>query len=559
MKINKLLYSFMFVAAISYTSCSDFLDIPPTNIITGEALTDADLPKLTSPLYNVVWSDFNGQFYYGLGDGRAYNLFAPYSDYIYPFHDLNESGLTGPLVSAWASFYVVIQQANNVILSIHQSTASQEVKDQYTAEARFMRGLAYWYLASLWGNAIICEDPAVIVNNPLSNTNPRKDVYDFAIRDMEFAAKYLPATVTDDGRVSKYTAFGMLSRFYLDYSGLLASNYGENPNIGTRDDTYLELAKKAAEKVIGESSFRLLANYADLFIPSKELNNNSEILFALQWIPGLTNSTGWQLTNTQQAYFAFSSQITGDDAAWGDWTRCPYDMLSEYEAGDVLRRHTTWMGWGDHYPEIDKANGGLLYERNASPSVSDAGTALNVKKGVTGSAKDYPGIVGRMNSGLNTRMLRLAEVYLNYADAILGNAASTTDATALEYFNAVRTRAGLSPKTSIAYSDLRHERRVEFCMEGRYWYDLVARAYYKQQEVINYINDQDRGNIPGFAFAAPSTITLEPDRDGTRSVNPMTKERFLLPYPQTELVKNPKLGETPVPYTFTEERITDLF
>jgi hypothetical protein len=275
----------------------------------------------------------------------------------------------------------------------------------------------------------------------------------------------------------------------------------------------------------------------------------------------LTNETGWQLTNTQQAYFAYSSEITGDDAAWGDWTRCPYDMIKEYEPADIIRRKATWMGWGDVYPEINKANGGLLYERNTSGDAG-AGTALNVKKGVTGSAKDYPGIVGRMNSGLNTRMLRLAEVYLNYADAMLGNSASTTDANALQYFNAVRTRAGLAAKASITWEDLRHERRVEFCMEGRYWYDLVARSYYKQQEVINSIDNQHRETITAFLFSTPNNLSLDPDRDDSRAVNAMTKERFLLPYPQTELVKNPKLDTEkypPVPYEFTEDRITDLF
>ena len=89
-------------------------------------------------------------------------------------------------------------------------------------------------------------------------------------------------------------------------------------------------------------------------------------------------------------------------------------------------------------------------------------------------------------------MLRLAEVYLNLAEAILGNNASTTDATALYYFNEVRKRAGLNAKTSLTYEDLRHERRMELAFEGQYWYDLVRRAYYKQQEVVNYVNNQNR-------------------------------------------------------------------
>jgi SusD family. len=544
----------MLALAIMINSCSDFLDIQPNNLITGGSLTADNLPSLTAPLYNRVWFDFNDKFYFGLGDGMSYNLYAPYSDYVYPFADLSVTGLTGPLVSAWSSLYVVVQQSNKVIKSINESSADEDIKNQYIAEARFMRGLAYWYLASLWGNVVISEDPSPLTSNPVVNSNPQKDAYEFAIRDMEFAAKYLPETVGQAGRVNRYSAFGMLSRFYLDYSGLVASGYGGNPNVGTRDAGYLDMAKKAAEKVINFSSFRLIANYPDLF--TIENNNNSESMFAFQWVPGQNSSTGYGVINTHQAYFAYSSEVTGDDAAWGDWTRCPYDMIKEYESNDIVRRKATWMGYGDHYPEINKANGGLTYERNVSGNSS---TTLNVKKGITGSARDNSAI-GRMNSALNTYILRLAEVYLNYAEAILGNNASTTDAEALKYFNEVRTRAGLPSKESITWEDLRHERRVEFCLEGRYWYDLLSRAYYKQQEVINYIANQNRGVIPAFLFSTPNNLSIDDtENPGTRPVGQVNASIFRLPYPESELIQNPKLGETPVPYVFTEDRIPDLF
>jgi len=544
------------ILAIVFTlsSCDDFLEIAPQDQMTGKSLSADNLNALTAPLYNVVWFDFNDKFYFGLGDGMAYNLYAPYSDYVYPFGDLSVTGLTGPLTNAWASLYVVVQQSNKVIISINESSATEDLKTQYIAEARFMRGLAYWYLASLWGNVIISEDPTALVNNPIASANTQKDAFEFAIRDVEYAARYLPETATPAGRLNRYCAYGMLSRLYLAYSGFAASNYGQNPNVGTRDQSYLDLAKKAAEKTIASGAFKLLANYEDLF--KIENNNNSESLFAFQWVPGLNSSSGYGRINTHQAYFAVSSEITGDDAAWGDWTRCPYDMIKEYETADVIRRKATWMGYGDHYDEISKATGGYTYERNAS---GEASTALNVKKGITGSTKDNASIA-RMNSALDNYMLRLAEVYLNYAEAILGNSESTTDATALEYFNAVRTRAGLPAKTSIAYEDLRHERRVEFCMEGMYWYDLLSRAYYRQQEVINYINAQERGTIPAFLFTAPSNLRIDPDRDpGTRPVGTANASTFRLPYPESELIQNPKLGEAPVDYTFTEERITDLF
>ncbi|WP_129594550.1 RagB/SusD family nutrient uptake outer membrane protein [Seramator thermalis] len=554
MKTKNIIFSFVVTLALSLAACNDFLDIKPNNLITGSSLTADNLPSLTAPLYNRVWFDFNDKFYFGLGDGMSYNLYAPYSDYVYPFADLSVTGLTGPLVSAWASLYVVIQQSNKVIKSINESSASQEVKNQYIAEARFMRGTAYWYLASLWGNVIITEDPSPLTTNPIVNSNTQKDAFEFAIRDMEFAAKYLPETVGQAGRVNRYSAFGMLSRFYLAYSGFVASNYGENPNVGTRDENYLNLAKQAAKKVIEESSFALMDNYPDLF--KIEYNNNSESMFAFQWVPGLNSSTGYGVINTHQAYFAYSSEITGDDAAWGDWTRCPYDMIKEYEKNDTIRRKATWMGYGDHYPEINKANGGITYNRNVSGNSS---TTLNVKKGVTGSSKDNPAI-GRMNSALNNYMLRLAEVYLNYAEAILGNATSTSDDTALKYFNDVRKRAGLPAKTSITWEDIRHERRVEFCMEGRYWYDLLSRAYYQQQEVINYIKNQNRGTITPYLFSAPNNLSIDPETDpGNRAVGEVTPAIFLLPYPESELIQNPKLADPPVPYTFTEDRITDLF
>ena len=555
MKTKKIIYLFVIACTSFLFACDDFLNTLPNDRITGSSLTADNLSALTAPLYNKVWFDFNGQFYYGLGDGMAYNLNAPYSDYIYPFADFSVTGLTGPLVNAWASFYVVVQQSNTVIKTINASSADDNVKKQYIAEARFMRGLAYWHLTSLWRDVIITEDPTPLAINPVANSNMQKDVYEFAIRDMEFAAKYLPESSSQAGRINRYSAFGMLSRFYLAHSGFVASSYGTNPNAGTRDQNYLDLAKKAAEMVINNSSFKLMSNYPDLFMI--ENNNNSESLFSFQWLPGLNSSTGYGVVNTQQAYFAFGSLVTGDDAAWGGGgTGCPYDMIKEYEANDVIRRKATWMGNGDHYPEIDKANGGLTYNEAI---FSAAPRWLSVKKGVTGSNKDNSAI-GRMNSALNTPMMRLAEVYLNYAEAILGNNASTIDATALEYFNKVRTRAGMNAKASITYEDLRHERRIEFCMEGRYWYDLISRAYYKQQEVIDYINGQNRGVVTPYLFDAPNTLKVDPSRDpGTRPVSQASSATFKLPYPESELIQNPKLGETPVPYEFTDEKITNLF
>ena len=541
MRTNKILET-LFVATLfcSSYSCSDDLNIEPNDQIARENFfqSEQDFQAATAPLYNRVWFSFNDKFYFGLGDGRSYNLYAPFSDYIYPFSDLTETGLTGPLVEAWRSFYIVIQQSNNTIAAISESTVEESIKNQYIAEARFMRGVAYWYIASLWGDAIITTSQAEIINNPIVPKRPRNDVFEFAIRDLEYAAMYLPEQAGQAGRLTRYSAYGMLSRVYLSYSGLVGG-----ANSGTRSEELLDLAKMAAATAINEGPYALMDDYADLFMV--ENNNNPESMFALQWVP----NGEYGVTNPHQAYFALGSEITGDDAAWGYYTRATYDILTEYERND-RRREATWMAAGDFYPEINRANGGYL--------VDHEDTYVNVKKGVVGSTKDNPSI-SRMNSGLNTYMLRLGEVYLNYAEAELGNNESTSDPVALMYVNELRERAGLQPKTSITFEELLKERRLELAMEGQFWYDLVRWSYYEQQEVISYIDNQERAVVPPFTYnAATNTVIIDETRDAeTRAVGDADASIFFLPYPESEVVQNPRLREEPVPYEFTEERITD--
>lgn len=542
----KNIFIILMVAALMpmLSSCEDFLDYTPNDRETLDNFfrSPEDLKTATAGLYNKVWFDFNDKFFYGLGDGRANNLFAPYSDYIYPFTTLTETSLTGPLVSAWKSFYNVIGQSNNTInnIQLRAQNVTEKQKNEAIAEARFMRGTAYWYLASLWGDAIIITDNAKLVNNPVVPRNPRIDVMEFAIRDLEFAAKHLPENITETGRLTRLSAYGMLSRVYLSMAGLK----GNGVNSGVRSETYLDLARRAALLVCESNIYKLMDSYPELF--KVKNNNNTESLFALQWMP-LPTDGNWGVNNTQQAYFAFSSAITGDDAAWGGWTMASYEMLKFYDVRDQIRRKATFMGNGDFYPELNSANGGFLVENQ---------NKAFVKKGVVGSPKDNDGKSSRMSSALNSYMLRLAEVYLNYAEAVLGNNTSTADANALKYFNMVRKRAQMPEKTALTYQDIFYERRVELAMEGQFWYDLVRRSYYKQQEVLNFMENQERSQQYEFDAATYTVTTTTLDATPVDKPEP---KRLLLPYPESEVVQNPLLKEAPVPYVFNEDKITDLF
>lgn len=578
MKTKYIISTIALTGVLALTGCEDFLEQKNTHDLNQQTFFDSEaaLRAATAPLYNYVWAGFNDKFYYGMGDGRANNITAQYSDYIYPYTNLSETSLSQGLTDAWNSFYSVVAQANNTINNITDYSAptlSEDSKRASIAEARFMRGTAYWYIASLWGVGIIYTNTSSMVNNYVVPANPGVDVIEFAIRDLEYAAKYLPKTPADAGRVTCYSAYGMLSRVYLSMAGLTTdglyngSNVATDFNRGTRNQTYLNLAKRAALKVIAESGAGLIDNYGDLFA-AKSFNNNSESLFQLQWLPA-TQANSSACGNTMVRFLAWSTMVADKDA-WGGATYCSWNLWEEFKTykdetlgktvDDAVRRHYSVASYGEFYPDMNMKNGGYTYGETENPGNQGA----NIKKYVIGTTADNGGISEPGNSGTNTYMMRLAEVYLNYTEAVLGNSASTTDT---EYFNRVRTRAKMESKKSITYEDLRHERRMEFAFEGQYWYDLVRRSYYRQQEVINYMNHQQRN--ASYEYQTESGVyEISPNYvEPGNGVATATANSLILPMSDTDQSKNPYLKPDTggnlqtVAYEFGEKEVSeeDLF
>ena len=578
MKTNILKYTLAIAGILSFSSCAkDFLEQKNTYQISQDNFFDNDeaVSQAVMPLYSYVWYDFNDKFYYGMGDGRANNITAQYSGYIYPYTNFTETGLSEGLTEAWGALYSVVAQANNTINNIaNNSTAnvSETAKIQGIAEARFMRGLAYWYISSLWGCAVIYNNTQDLVNNYVVSPNPVADGIEFAIRDMEYAAVHLPSASPATGRVNKYAAYAMLSRFYLSMAGLTTSgrydgsNVATDANRGTRNEYYLDAAKKAAAVVIEEGPYKLADTYAELFAAST-FNNNSESVFQLQFQAGAEGGLAQSMTR----FLAWSTQVNQGNS-WGGSTYCSYDLWEEFKeyedqtlgtkVDDAIRRHNCIASYGESYPELS-ANPEKPYVYGETENAGSQGT--NVKKYVIGT-NAVNGFAVNNNSGINTYMMRLAEVYLNYAEATLGNNGKTTDATALKYFNALRTRAGVATKNSLTFEDIRHEFRVETAFEGLYWYFIVRRGYYQQQEMVNYVNHQHR-NASYYKSATHEYVLSEDYAEPGPSVATATAKNLTLPIADTDQTKNPLLKPdasgniATVAYQFGDREVqdTDLF
>lgn len=578
MKTNILKYTLAIAGILSFSSCAkDFLEQKNTYQISQDNFFDNDeaVSQAVMPLYSYVWFDFNDKFYYGMGDGRANNITAQYSDYIYPYTNFTETGLSTGLTEAWGALYSVVAQSNNTINNIaNNSTAnvSETAKIQGIAEARFMRGLAYWYISSLWGCAVIYNNTQDLVNNYVVSPNPVADGIEFAIRDMEYAAVHLPSASPATGRVNKYAAYAMLSRFYLSMAGLTTngrydgSNVATDANRGTRNEYYLDAAKKAAAVVIEEGPYKLADSYSELFAAST-FNNNSESIFQLQFQAGAEGGLAQSMTR----FLAWSTQVNQGNS-WGGSTYCSYDLWEEFKeyedqtlgtkVDDAIRRHNCIASYGESYPELS-ANPEKPYVYGETENAGSQGA--NIKKYVIGT-NAVNGFAVNNNSGINTYMMRLAEVYLNYAEATLGNNGKTTDATALKYFNALRTRAGVATKNSLTFEDIRHEFRVETAFEGLYWYFIVRRGYYQQQEMVNYVNHQHR-NASYYKSATHEYVLSDEYAEPGPSVATATAKNLTLPIADTDQTKNPLLKPdasgniATLAYQFGDREVqdTDLF
>lgn len=574
MKTSILKYTIALAGLFLMTSCAkDFLEQENTYQIGQSNFFSSDdaVSQEIYPLYSYVWYDFNDKFYYGMGDGRANNITAQYSDYIYPYTNFTETGLSTGLTEAWGSLYSVVAQSNNAINNIANfstSGVSETAKAQGIAEARFMRGVAYWYIASLWGCGIIYENTQSLVNSYVVSPAPITDVMEFAIRDLEYAAVNLPASSPGAGRVNKYTAYGMLSRVYLSMAGLTTSGRYDGSNVatdkirGTRNEYYLNAAKQAAAKVINEGPYKLLDNYADLFAAATQ-NNNAESMFQLQFQAGAEGGLAQSMTR----FLAWSTQVNQGNS-WGGSTYCSYDLWEEFKEyadptlgatiDDAIRRHYSVASYGESYPELS-TDPEKPYVYGESENAGSQGA--NVKKYVIGT-NAVNGFAVNNNSGINTYMMRLAEVYLNYCEAVLGNNSTTTDVTALTLFNALRTRAGVPAKSKIGFEDIRHEFRVETAFEGLYWYFLIRRGYYEQQEVVNYVNNQHR-NASYYESSTHTYKLSDTYAAPGPSVATATAANLTLPIADTDQTKNPLLKPdasgtiATVPYVFGDREVTD--
>ena len=461
---------------------------------------------------------------YGPGPGN--NSFLLFNNSSYgPSNDL-----FGP---QWVNMYTDIRKCNLAIEKISSSKFPEAIKRSMIAQCRFLRAYFYKQLVDIYGGVPLITK--VLDNNTQGDSifyarSSYEDCVSFIQTECAAAAQDLPKTVSG-------TNIG-----YATWGAALAMK-GE-------EELYAGKWKEAAStnlQIIQSSLYKLFTDYAGLFYVNNE--NNQEVVFDIQYaanlkpkkinqywgVPMVPKGQGWGGNNPTQNLVDQYEYLDGKTAAKGsslfDADR-PYLNLDKRFYASIIYDGSSWRG-------------NIIYTRLGIPNNANQINVVN-KQGNAGRtgyfAKKYmdstlPNTPNNLD-GTNYIVFRYAEILLNYAEA--QNEASGPDQSVYDAINKIRERAGL-PNLPSGLNQaemreaIRHERRIEFAFEGKYFYDLMR---WKTAESIF------SQPIYGMKITEVSG-KLKYEKVLVRKVVFDPSKNYLQPIPQSVIDQNPKVIQNP--------------
>lgn len=440
MKKSFIIFSLLFAAA-----CNK-LEEDPNSIVTASQFykTKSDAISAVAAVYSTLNTDAAGDFViYGrnlnllTGNGSDDQIFSPSNTN----PDVRALG-TATYVPAndrikknWQQHYFGISRANVAIDNIPNIDFDTATRARLVREAKFIRGLLYFNIVRLWGDApLVLHDPTSIdVNAQKIRRSPKDTIYAQIISDLN-EATLLPKTYTgaDIGRATSGAAHALLAKVYL-----------------TRRE-WTKAETELTTVINGGYGYALFDSFLDVF--QQATKNGKEHIFSVQFG---TNLGAKNSTNSLSSgnFGSFNPAVyPGDQPADSSL----YQLFASFDT----RRAVTFFT--------------QLY---------NSATGKYVQFGAARFAKfiDYSisPLTNQSISGINYPVIRYADVLLMQAEVLNEINGPTVDAYAA--INQVRARAKISNLTAgLSQADFRDsvflERRKEFIQEGNRWFDLSRRG-----------------------------------------------------------------------------------
>ncbi len=360
------------------------------------------------------------------------------------------------------------------------------------AEARYLRALAYYHALDLFGNV-----PFVTESNylPGSTTPPprttRAELFNYVESELLACEQLLKAPKSNQyGRADQAAVWSLLARLYLN------SQVYNNTNHYSDCITY-------SKKVIS-AGYGLKGKYGDLFLADND-KNNPEAIFTINFDGQRTQTSGG---TTYMVHAAVGGTMPASQFGInGGWSglRTTSSYVGLFNDTNDQRRNFYTSGQNLEINDLGSFNDGYAFVKYKN--LTSGGNAGSDNSGNFCDA-DIP-------------MFRLADVYLMYAEAVLRGGSGGDPVTALGYVNALRTRAGAAPVTSINTDYILDERGRELGWELTRRTDLIR---YGKFTTGTYL----------WAW-----------KGGVKAGKAVENFRNLYPIPAKDIVANPNLIQNP--------------
>lgn len=396
----------------------------------------------------------------------------------------NPDGMWNRYFSGISKCCTLLENTDHVNLDISRLDPGKQVeyanslKDirMWRAEARFLRAYFHFELLKRYGPIPIVTSTLSINGNYENTPRPTmKEVVDFIAKECDIAADTLELTpwrnVNDAfGRATKGAALALKSRLLLYAASPLYVDFGDTNETNKPTDVALwKLAANAAKAVIDLNQYELASSYADLF---KNDFQNKEYIFVRRYAANSdfeksnfpVSFGGKGGTNPSQNLVDDYEMLDGTPFDWNDPAKAaqPFANRDARLGATILMNMAPFKGKKvATYPE----------GADASPNPNATKTGYYLRKFLN---EDVNIQTGGSSSGHVVPLFRLAEIYLNYAEAL--NECDPTNPDIALYLNKVRNRASLPNVSALSQEQMRaviqHERRVELAFEEHRSWDV---------------------------------------------------------------------------------------
>ena len=496
--MNAKFFSYIYISAaisIAFTlsSCNGFLDREEDSFIDKTATFDSynRTKQYLTYAYTLLPDGLNRFSREAmLASATDDAEFAIESAEIQQFNNGSWNALNNP-DDVWNRYFsgiskccTLLENTNHVNLDISRLDPDKQVeyanslKDirMWRAEARFLRAYFHFELLKRYGPIPIVTSTLSINGNYENTPRPTmKEVVDFIAKECDIAADTLEPTpwrnVNDAfGRATKGAALALKSRLLLYAASPLYVDFGDTNEANKPTDVALwKSAADAAKAVIDLNQYELASSYADLF---KNDFQNKEYIFVRRYAANSdfeksnfpVSFGGKGGTNPSQNLVDDYEMLDGTPFDWND----PAKAAQPFENRDARLGATILMNMA---PFKGKKVATYPEGADASPNPNATKTGYYLRKFLN---EDVNIQTGGSSSGHVVPLFRLAEIYLNYAEAL--NECDPTNPDIALYLNKVRNRALLPNVSALSQEQMRaviqHERRVELAFEEHRSWDV---------------------------------------------------------------------------------------